>query len=91
AVLQCAIQDALVVRNGLIKVYWDPEREFHTERQTGVSAEQLVLMFGDEAAGIPPQEPGLELAGSRAYQEMIGGQPGMPAQEVTLYEIEIRR
>ncbi|WP_210249537.1 hypothetical protein, partial [Methylobacterium sp. WL7] len=46
---------------------------------------------GDEAAGIPPQEPGLELAGSRAYQEMIGGQPGMPAQEVTLYEIEIRR
>jgi hypothetical protein len=91
AVLQAAIQDALVVRNGIIKVYWDPEREFHTERLTGVSAEQMVMLFGDEAAGIPPQEPGIELAGSRAYQEMVGGQPGMPAQEVTLYEIEIRR
>lgn len=91
AVLQAAIQDALVVRNGIIKVYWDPEREFHTERLTGVSAEQMVMMFGDETAGIPPQEPGLELAGSRAYQEMVGGQPGMPAQEITLYEIDIRR
>jgi hypothetical protein len=91
AVLQAAIQDALVVRNGIIKAYWDPEREFHTERLTGVSPEQMVMLFGDETAGIPPQEPGIELAGSRAYQEMVGGQNGMPAQEITLYEIEIRR
>lgn len=90
-VLATAIQDALQVRNGIIKVYWNTEREFTTERMTGLTEEALTMMIGNPELGIPAQEPGLELVGATPVPTQIPAMMGQPPQEVVLYDVELRR
>lgn len=76
------ILDALQVRNGIVKAYWDPTPETEAESFTGLSDEQLVILFDD---------PDVEVVGYDAHPQMVQdpatGQP-MPLQ---LHDVKIRR
>jgi hypothetical protein len=76
------IMDALQVRNGIVKAYWDSTPETEAESFTGLSDEQLVILFDD---------PDVEVVGYDAQPQMVQdpatGQP-MPLQ---LHDVKIRR
>jgi hypothetical protein len=82
-VLSTAIQDALQVRNGLIKVYWDPERDFQTERMTGLSDEDLTLLLA--------REPDLEIAAHSEYPQTLHDPVTSQPIQILLHDIDVRR
>lgn len=90
-VLATAIQDALQVRNGIIKVYWNAEREYAVERMTGLSDEALTLLLGNPELGIPPSEDGLELVRHSVRPETVPGIGGQPATVIMVHDVEVRR
>ena len=78
--LACAIHDALTVRNGIIKVYWDDSVEWGVEDLRNLSEDQTVFLL---------QQPGVELVAALPRQETLPGPQGLvPA---TFYDLRIRR
>lgn len=90
-VLATAIQDALTVRNGIIKVYWDTERDYETEHLTGLTDDQLTMLIGNPEMGIPPSEEGLEVVGHNPVQTIIPASPMGPEQVIITHDIVLRR
>lgn len=90
-VLATAIQDALTVRNGIIKVYWSTERDYETEHLTGLTDDQLTMLIGNPEMGIPPSEEGLEVVGHNPVEAVIPATPAGPPQVITTHDIVLRR
>lgn len=90
-VLATAIQDALTVRNGIIKVYWNTERDYETEHLTGLTDDQLTMLLGNADLGIPPSEEGLEVIAHNQSEQMIEAGPMGPAQTLATHDIILRR
>jgi hypothetical protein len=90
-VLATAIQDALQVRNGIIKVYWSTERDYETEHLTGLTDDELTMLLGNPEMGIPPSEEGLEVIGHTPTETFIPAGPAGPAQVLVTHDIVLRR
>jgi hypothetical protein len=75
-VLHTAVHDALVVRNGVIKVYWDSTPEYETEDVTGLSPAQIYLL---------QQQPDVhvQVTGESGSQPIVDPATGQPGQEPT--------
>jgi hypothetical protein len=71
-VLHTAVHDALLVRNGVMKVYWDATPEYETEDVTGLSAAQVALL--QHQPDVHVQITGEE---QQPYLDPMTGQPGM--------------
>jgi hypothetical protein len=71
-VLHTAVHDALLVRNGVMKVYWDDSPEYETEDVTGLSAAQVALL---------QQQPDVHIQVTGEEQQPVidpmTGQPGL--------------
>jgi hypothetical protein len=80
-VLWDAFQDALLVRNGILKVWWDDTPIYSEERFSGLSDDGLTLLASDDSVEIVEHEaaevPGLSM------------QPGVPP--MVLHSGRIRR
>lgn len=77
-----AIVDALQVRNGIIKVFWDDTPEKKTEHLTGLSDEQLVLL---------DEDPDVEIVGYRARQEFVQDPASGAMQPIDLHDVRLAR
>lgn len=78
------IMDALQVRNGVVKAYWDTSVEYEVEQETGLSAEQITMLFSD--GEIAPED----ILGVTPRQEMLPGPDGQP-MAVELFDVRFRR
>jgi len=75
-VLHDAIHDALLVRNGYVKFWWDGSPEYEYETLAGLTDDQLALL---------EQTEDLTIVGHTAEETMIDGQP------VTLHDVRIEK
>ena len=80
-------KDALIAKNGTLKVYWDDSDVTDRETYTGISEDELALLLDEEGA---------ELVEQREYQQ-AGTFPVAPGAEVapevmeTVYDVTILR
>ena len=81
-VLHTAILDALQVRNGIVKAYWDDTPEYETEDLTGLSDMQLTQIAED---------PEVEFAGHNERLEMVPDQMSGAMMPMMLHDIRVRR
>ena len=70
SILHTWIKDALLQKNGVIKIYWNDETEVNTESYEGLSADELALLLADEQYEVVSQD-----------QEQIGEIPAIPTPE----------
>lgn len=69
------VKDALIQRNGILKVYYEEDDEVTTESYTGLVDEQLHMLVS---------EPNIEILTHDAYIETIDG------QDITFHNVKIR-
>lgn len=75
-VLHDYFKDALLLRNGYVKVYWCEEKQTRTERYTGLNQIEVASLLGDD------KDEEVEVLEQREYQRdlpMNLGQVGAPA------------
>lgn len=82
-VLLTWILDALQVRNGIVKAYWDTTPEYETSDHTGLSAEQVTLLLSD---------PEVTVIGGAERTEMLpdpmtGQMAPMPVYDLKLQHV----
>lgn len=78
--MQDAAHDALKLRNGVIRWWYDKKRTVQVSRHTGLDEQALVQLVADDDVEVLEQE---------SYQEQIDTPQG--PQSVTLYNVRIRR
>jgi len=76
------IKDALDVRNGIVKAYWDPTPERETENLRGLDENQITMLL---------QDPGVEILGADQRQEIVNDPQSGAAQPITVYDLRIER
>lgn len=76
------IRDALDVRNGIVKAYWDTTPDTETEDLRGLSMDQVVMLM---------QDPGIELLGVDTREEIVPAQMVGQVQPITVYDLRIER
>lgn len=81
-ILHTAILDALQVRNGIVKAYWDATPEYETEDLTGLSDMQLVMI---------DQDPEVEIVGHNERPQMVPDQMSGAMVPMILHDIRVRR
>lgn len=79
--VQDAINDALTLRNGIIRWWRDNKISVTVSRHTGLSEAQMVELVADEEVTVLEQ--------SQSVQQGIG-EDGQPVEE-TIYDVKIRR
>ncbi|MCA1403707.1 phage portal protein [Ensifer sp. IC3342] len=78
--VQDAAHDALKLRNGVIRWWYDKKRKVQVSTHTGLDEQALVQLVADDDVQVLEQE---------SYQEQIDTPQG--AMPVTLYNVKIRR
>ncbi|RVG83244.1 phage portal protein [Sinorhizobium meliloti] len=78
--VQDAAHDALKLRNGIIRWWYDKKRKVQVSKHTGLDEQALVQLVADDDVEVLEQE---------AYQEQIDTPQG--PQPVTLFNVKIRR
>lgn len=78
-VIQDYIKDALLLRNGYIKVWWDPTAQHVTERYTGLTQDELSMLLGDRS-----DEEVKVIEQAERQVDMPAGMPPMTVFDVTL-------
>ena len=94
-VMHDLFMDALLLRNGYVKVYWREDEKTLTERYTGLTQDEVTDLLSDKA------DEQIEVLEQREYQvDMPGAQqmpageaPGavMPYQPLTVFDLKVRR
>lgn len=78
--VQDAAHDALKLRNGIIRWWYDKKRKVQVSKHTGLDEQALVQLVADDDVEVLEQEQ---------YEEQIDTPQG--PQPVTLYNVKIRR
>ncbi|RVN60312.1 phage portal protein [Sinorhizobium meliloti] len=78
--VQDAAHDALKLRNGIIRWWYDKKRKVQVSKHTGLEEQALVQLVADDDVEVLEQEQ---------YEEQIDTPQG--PQPVTLYNVKIRR
>lgn len=82
-VLYTAVHDALSVRNGIIKHWWDPTPEYCTEEMFGLDTEQWIMVS---------QDPDISVLGAQTREVNLGmdeatGEP----LSISVFDVRVRR
>jgi len=98
AVLNMWFKDALLQKNGIVKVYWDDTKQVNSEEYENLTEEELALMLADETVEVVEQDKKkvgeIELPPSPEMM-MVAQQSGETlepeTQAVFAYDVKIRR
>jgi hypothetical protein len=82
SVLITWIKDAFQVRNGIVKVYWDPTPEYETQDETGLDENQLTFLL---------QDPEIELIAAQQRQQVVTDPMSGQPVPIPVYDVRIRR
>ena len=77
-------KDALILKNGVVKFYWDEKVDIETEKYEGLTEDELVLLVSDKEVEVLEQSE--ESAG-----EDIVTEEGMVIPAPVFYDIKLRR
>jgi hypothetical protein len=97
-VLNIWFKDALLQKNGVIKVWWNDEKDVTTESYENLSEEEIALMLADESVEIAEQEavqvgevpvPAVDAMGQPLLNEM--GQPSIQMQPIFSYNVKVKK
>ena len=86
-------QDALNLGNAIIKHYWDDSEECEYSEMSGMTAEQIVLLFDENIEG---QKPLVEITSQKPGQSQKVSQPDpqtgqMTEIDIPTWEIKVKR
>jgi hypothetical protein len=89
-------KDALLQKNGIIKVWWDDQTDVTVEKYEGLSEEELAMLLADEQYEIVSQEQ-IQIGELPAPQQNPMAMPSMegPSEPLTIpvysYNVKIRK
>jgi hypothetical protein len=98
SVLNIWFKDALLQKNGIVKVWWDNQKDITTEEYENLNEEEIALMLADESVEIVEQEaiqigevptPATDEMGQPMLDEM--GQPAVQMQPIFAYNVKVRK
>jgi len=83
-----AVKDALLLRNGYIKVYWDEHQKTYVERYKGLTADGVAKLYSDYDG----EETEYEVLEEEVRTEtvIVQGPQGPLEQTIELYDIKLR-
>ena len=98
SILHTWIKDALLQKNGIIKIYWNDETEVNTETYEGLSADELALLLADEQYEIVSQKetqigeiPALPTPEEIAVAQQTGVPPTPRMEPVFSYTVKVKK
>ena len=98
AILNIWFKDALLQKNGIVKVYWDDEKQVNTEEYENLTEEELALMLEDESVEIVSQDKTKvgEIQVPPTPEEMMAAQqtgvmPEPRTEAVFAYDVKVRK
>ena len=77
-------KDALLQKNGIVKVYWDEQTDVTKEKYEGLNEEELTMLLADPEVEVVSQD--MEEVAPAGVDEM-----GMPTPPVYSYSIKLKR
>ena len=80
--LYCAFKDALIQKNGILKVYWDNANKTEREEYTRLTDDEFNDLVSD---------PQVEVKNHSEYEESITDDRGQEIDKVTLHDVVIHR
>lgn len=96
-ILHDICKDALLLRNGYAKIYWEVREKSSVQRYTGLSQFELTELLEDRADEkievLSQREYSVDMPGNAVQPMQPTALPGMPpmAPPATVFDIEIRR
>lgn len=91
AVLNMWFKDALLQKNGIVKVWWDDQKDIQTETYENLTEEELSLMLSDEAVEIAEQEQRQVGELPEIVADPVTGQPMERLVPLFVYDVKIRK
>jgi hypothetical protein len=61
SILNIWFKDALLQKNGVVKVYWDDEKQVNSEEYEDLTEDELTLMLADETVEVVEQDKSVRL------------------------------
>jgi len=80
--LYCAFKDALIQKNGILKVYWDSANKTEREEYTRLTDDEFNDLVSDSQ---------IEVKNHSEYEESITDDRGQEIDKVTLHDVVIHR
>jgi hypothetical protein len=77
-------KDALILKNGVVKFYWDEKTDIETEEYADLNAEELTIILADPEVEIVEQD-------ERTLGEDMITPDGMTIPAPVLYDIKVKR
>lgn len=78
-------KDALLQKNGIIKVYWDEQVDVTKEKYQGLNEEELTMILADQEVEVVSQD--MEEVAPASIDQMTG----MPIPAVYSYSVKLKR
>jgi hypothetical protein len=98
AILNIWFKDALLQKNGIVKVYWDDQKQVNSEEYENLTEEEIALMLEDESVEIVSQDKtkvGEVQLPPTPEEMMLAQQTGIPpepkTQAVFSYDVKVRK
>ncbi len=84
-----AVQDALLLGSGYVKVWWDVNEDIQTETYFGKSEDELAMLLNDPSVEVIEHSEYPDPNGGGVYMDPIAGPTPMPAP--MLHDVKLKR
>jgi hypothetical protein len=98
SILNIWFKDALLQKNGVVKVYWDDEKQVNSEEYEDLTEDELTLMLADETVEVVEQDKRKvgEVPVPPTPEEMMAAQqmgvmPEPRMEAIFVYDVKIRK
>jgi hypothetical protein len=78
-------KDALLQKNGIVKVYWDEQTDVTKEKYKGLNEEELTMLLAD------PQVEVVSQSMEEALPASVDAMTGIPTLAINLYNVTLKR
>jgi hypothetical protein len=91
SVLNIWFKDALLQKNGVIKVWWDDQKDIQTEEYEDLTEQEVALMLQDESVEIVEQEQKQIGEIPQVVPDPLTGQPMETLVPIFAYDVKIKK
>ena len=90
-VLNIWFKDALLQKNGIVKVWWDDQKDISTEEYQDLTEQEVALMLADETVEIVEQEQRQVGEAPQVVPDPVTGQPTQTVVPLFMYDVKIKK
>ena len=90
-VLNIWFKDALLQKNGIVKVWWDDQKDISTEEYQDLTEQEVALMLADETVEIVEQEQRQVGEVPQVVPDPVTGQPTQTVVPLFMYDVKIKK